>query len=122
MHIDAIVLEIKPGWKLVADVADLRRWVPAEIMPTITAAADYAEKTTRLKHGEVLMSNDVEIKTPRETCIAIFLRHPPNPFGFDGHVWIGTRSEVKDFRRKQTRAVKTKPFTIRIPADGSGYN
>lgn len=118
MYLSAIGLEISPGWMMAADIEDLKRWKPNEIMPTIMLAIAYAEKTASPDPGQVLISNDVVIQTSKSKCVALVLRFPANHLGVRGHVWIGTPPEVEEFRREQAKLSNLKMFTIQTLKEG----
>lgn len=108
-----LCINIRKGWVMAAETADVMRWDPDDIMPTIERAMNYAENLSpRRSDGAIRMSNDIVIPTT-PPCVVIVLRLPANPHGSQGVIWIGLQSEAEDLRSRELEG--TVPFWLKLP-------
>lgn len=120
--LDALGLEVRPGWMLAISVQDMAEWEPESIMPTIETAMEYAENVVRVKPpARVALSSDIVVKVKgKKDCVAIIQRYAR--FGqtpllesgdpLIGQVWIGPRPEAKKHRRHVLRQMAAMKIQI----------
>ncbi len=94
-----------PGWCLVMSPEDTRRFNPVEVLPVVVRMAEHANSLKPRPFAQWSLPVRIHRKgSGRLPAFVIATKFAQNSVGKIGLIWIGSRKELREYRRERWRS------------------